>query len=45
LLTGTTPLEREQVKKVGLVEALRLIRENETPRPSTRLSTAAPKVC
>jgi tetratricopeptide (TPR) repeat protein len=39
LLTGTTPLERERLKQVGLLEALRLIREEETRRPSTRLST------
>jgi serine/threonine protein kinase/tetratricopeptide (TPR) repeat protein len=40
LLTGTTPLERKRVKEGGLLEALRIIREEETPRPSTRLSTA-----
>jgi eukaryotic-like serine/threonine-protein kinase len=40
LLTGTTPLERKRVKEAGLLEALRLIREEETPRPSTRLGTA-----
>jgi serine/threonine protein kinase len=38
LLTGTTPLEREHVKETGLLEALRLIREEEPPRPSSRLS-------
>jgi serine/threonine protein kinase/tetratricopeptide (TPR) repeat protein len=40
LLTGTTPLEHRRVKGAGLLEALRIIREEETPRPSTRLSTA-----
>jgi serine/threonine protein kinase/tetratricopeptide (TPR) repeat protein len=40
LLTGTTPLEKKRVKEAGLLEALRIIREEETPRPSTRLSTA-----
>src|SRR6516165_10523170 len=40
LLTGTTPLEHKRVKEGGLLEALRIIREEETPRPSTRLSTA-----
>ena len=40
LLTGTTPLERKRVKESGMLEALRVIREEETPRPSTRLSTA-----
>ncbi|HEY7423308.1 MAG TPA: serine/threonine-protein kinase, partial [Gemmataceae bacterium] len=39
LLTGTTPLERKRLKDTGLLEALRLIREEEPPRPSTRLST------
>jgi eukaryotic-like serine/threonine-protein kinase len=41
LLTGTTPLERRRLKGTGLLEALRLIREEETPRPSARLSTTA----
>jgi tetratricopeptide (TPR) repeat protein/serine/threonine protein kinase len=40
LLTGTTPLERKRLKEVALLEVLRLIREEEAPRPSTRLSTA-----
>ncbi len=39
LLTGTTPLERKRLKEKGLLEALRLIREEEPPRPSLRLST------
>ncbi len=39
LLTGTTPLERKRFKEVAFLEVLRLIREEETPRPSTRLST------
>jgi serine/threonine protein kinase/tetratricopeptide (TPR) repeat protein len=41
LLTGTTPLERKRAQAAGLLEALRLIREEETPRPSVRLSTLA----
>jgi serine/threonine protein kinase/tetratricopeptide (TPR) repeat protein len=41
LLTGTTPLERKRLKDTGLLEALRLVREEETPRPSARLSTTA----
>jgi tetratricopeptide (TPR) repeat protein len=41
LLTGTTPLGQNRVKEAGLLEALRIIREEETPRPSARLSTAA----
>jgi serine/threonine protein kinase/Flp pilus assembly protein TadD len=39
LLTGTTPLERNRAQEAGLLEALRIIREEETPRPSMRLST------
>jgi serine/threonine protein kinase/WD40 repeat protein len=40
LLTGTTPLERQRLNGTALLEALRLIREEEPPRPSTRLSAA-----
>ncbi len=39
LLTGTTPLGRKRLKGTSLLEALRLIREEEPPRPSTRLAT------
>ncbi|MFO0888896.1 MAG: serine/threonine-protein kinase [Isosphaeraceae bacterium] len=38
LLTGTTPLVRERLRQVGYGEILRRIREEEPPRPSTRLS-------
>jgi hypothetical protein len=40
LLTGTTPLDRKRLQAAALLEVLRLIREEEPPRPSTRLSTA-----
>jgi eukaryotic-like serine/threonine-protein kinase len=40
LLTGSTPLESKRAKQTALLEALRFIREEEPPRPSTRLSTA-----
>src|SRR5262245_58513526 len=40
LLTGTTPLERKRFQATAFLEVLRLIREEEPPRPSTRLSTA-----
>src|SRR5262249_60427504 len=40
LLTGTTPLTRQQLKQTPLPELLRLIREEEPPRPSTRLSSS-----
>jgi serine/threonine protein kinase/lipopolysaccharide biosynthesis regulator YciM len=38
LLTGTTPLMRRRLKDAAFTEVLRLIREEEAPRPSTRLS-------
>ncbi len=41
LLTGTTPLEHKRVKEAALLEVLRVIREEEPPKPSTRLSTVA----
>src|SRR5688500_9742491 len=39
LLTGTTPLDRSRFKEAALIEVLRVVREEEPPRPSTRLST------
>src|SRR5678815_531888 len=39
LLTGTTPLTRKRLKEAALLEVLRVIREEEPQRPSTRLST------
>jgi len=39
LLTGTTPLEGKRLRQAGYAEMLRLIREEEAPRPSTRLSS------
>src|SRR5204863_5922333 len=38
LLTGTTPLQRGRLKQAALLETLRVIREEEPPKPSTRLS-------
>ena len=40
LLTGSTPLERQRLKQAAWDELRRLIREEEPPRPSTRLSSA-----
>jgi serine/threonine protein kinase/tetratricopeptide (TPR) repeat protein len=40
LLTGTTPLTRETLKRVAMDEVLRLVREQEAPPPSSRLSTS-----
>jgi tetratricopeptide (TPR) repeat protein/tRNA A-37 threonylcarbamoyl transferase component Bud32 len=39
LLTGTTPFTRERFKEAGYDEIRRVIREEEPPRPSARLST------
>jgi serine/threonine protein kinase len=38
LLTGTTPLEKQRFQKAAWQELLRLIKEEEPPRPSARLS-------
>ena len=38
LLTGSTPLGRERVREAAYAEVLRMIKEEEPPRPSTRLS-------
>jgi serine/threonine protein kinase/WD40 repeat protein len=39
LLTSTTPLERERVRQAGLQELVRLIKEEDPPQPSVRLSS------
>ena len=39
LLTGTTPLERKRFKEAAWEEIRRMIREEEPPRPSLRLSS------
>jgi serine/threonine protein kinase len=39
LLTGTTPFEQATFRKAGYDEMRRMIREDEPPRPSARLST------
>ncbi len=39
LLTGTTPLSRKRLRAAALLECMRIIREEEPPKPSTRLST------
>ena len=38
LLTGTTPFQKERFRKVAYDEIFRIIREEDPPRPSTRLS-------
>jgi tetratricopeptide (TPR) repeat protein len=39
LLTGTTPFDKERLKEADYEEIRRIIREEEPPRPSTRIST------
>ena len=39
LLTGSTPLTHKRLKEAAFLEVLRVIREEESPRPSMRLST------
>jgi len=39
LITGSTPFDREILKRVGFDEMRRMIREVDPPRPSHRLST------
>src|SRR5262249_33428410 len=41
LLTGTTPFEKERLKKLSYDELRQVIREEEPPKPSTRISTLA----
>ena len=40
LLTGSPPFTRKELEKAGMLEMLRVIREQEPSKPSTRLSTA-----
>ncbi len=39
LLTGTTPFDSERLKRAAFDEVRRIIREEEPPKPSTRLSS------
>ncbi len=40
LLSGSTPIVRETIKRVAVDEMLRVIREVEPPTPSSRISTS-----
>jgi serine/threonine protein kinase/Flp pilus assembly protein TadD len=40
LLTGETPLDRQRLRSAAFDEMLRIIREEEPPRPSLRLSSS-----
>ena len=39
LLTGSTPVEKETLGKIALLKILQIIREDDPPRPSNRLSS------
>jgi WD40 repeat protein/tRNA A-37 threonylcarbamoyl transferase component Bud32 len=43
LLAGSPPVEPERMKNAALDEVLRLVRDEEPPRPSQRLSTSQAK--
>ena len=41
LLTGSTPLEKTRLRTAAFTELLRMIKEDEPPRPSTRLTESS----
>ena len=48
LLTGSTPFDKQRLRSAAWDEMLRIIREEEPPKPSTRLSDshdALPSIC
>ncbi len=40
LVTGTTPIERQRLKEAAWDEIRRMVREEDPPKPSTRLSSS-----
>jgi tetratricopeptide (TPR) repeat protein len=42
LLTGTTPFDKERLKQASFDEIRRIIREEEPPKPSARISQSSP---
>jgi serine/threonine protein kinase/Leucine-rich repeat (LRR) protein len=40
MLSGSTPITRARLQSAGMAEILRVIKEEEPPKPSTRLSTS-----
>ena len=40
LLAGSPPFKTAELQRAGLMEMLRVVREDQPPRPSTKLSTA-----
>ena len=43
LFTGATPFDREQLERAAVEKASRIIREQDPPKPSTRISTLGPQ--
>jgi serine/threonine protein kinase len=41
LLTGSPPFSRKELEQQGILEILRVVREEEPPRPSLKLSSSA----
>jgi len=39
LLTGTTPFEEKSLRSAGIAEIMRILREEDPPKPSTRVSS------
>ncbi|NIW38223.1 MAG: serine/threonine protein kinase, partial [Gemmatimonadetes bacterium] len=39
LLTGTTPFETQKLRRAAQLEVLRILKEEEPPKPSTRVHT------
>ncbi len=44
LLTGATPFDSDRLRSAAYGELLRIIREEDPPKPSTRISTLAGKI-
>src|SRR5438874_526094 len=44
LLTGTTPFDKQRLREAAYDEMRRIIREEDPPKPSTRLSTMGEKI-
>src|SRR5204863_1776637 len=44
LLTGTTPFDKKRLREAAYDEMRRIIREEDPPNPSTRLSTMGEKI-
>jgi eukaryotic-like serine/threonine-protein kinase len=42
LLTGSTPFDKERLRQAAFDEIRRIIREEEPPKPSTRINTMGP---